>query len=98
MKTSFNDIKILSVLVSGDKYGLEIIEEVGQSGTTLLLGSLYNGLRRLEKNGLVKSYWGEKTSKRGGNRRRYYKITAKGKTVIQSAQESLLNLWNWKLA
>ena len=94
MNTSLNDIKILSVLVSGDKYGLKIIEEVEQSGTSLLLGSLYNALRRLEKNGYVKSYWGKETSKRGGNRRRYYKITAKGETTIHDIQFSLNKLWN----
>lgn len=93
---TLNDVKILSSMLSGDKYGLEIIEEVKQSGTALFLGSLYNALNRLEKEGFVESYWGEATSERGGNRRRYYHLTSQGITAVDEIKSSFTQLWSIK--
>lgn len=93
---SFNQICVLSAISTKDSYGLEIVEEVKkESGIKLVLGSLYNILHKLEKEGLVKSYWGEETAERGGNRRKYYKITAKGETTLNEAQFGLAKLWGW---
>lgn len=91
---TLNDLKILSSVISNDKYGLEIIADVKQAGTHLSLGSLYNALSRLEKEGLVESYWGEATAERGGNRRRYYKITAEGSKTVNEHQTTFNTLWN----
>ena len=88
-----NDLTVLSILMQGDRYGLEIIKAAKEVGLSLFLGSLYNILKRLEKHGLVESYWGEDTSERGGNRRRYYKITGKGETTFEDAKQSYLQLW-----
>ena len=38
--------------------------------------TLYTAFRRLEKEGCIESYWGDENS---GARRRYYRITEKGK-------------------
>jgi PadR family transcriptional regulator PadR len=38
---------------------------------------MYSSLKRMEQNKLIESYWGDETQ---GARRRYYKITSKGKT------------------
>lgn len=96
--SNLNDVKILSSLTSGAKYGLEIIEDVKQAGTFLFLGSLYNALNRLEKEGFVESYWGDETAERGGNRRRYYKLTAQGDSAIEEIRVSFATMWNLKLA
>ncbi|MCB0628881.1 MAG: PadR family transcriptional regulator [Saprospiraceae bacterium] len=93
MNFTINDLKVLSVLVSGDKYGLEIVQEVSETGTTLLLGSLYNVLKKLENNGFVKSYWGDEVDERGGNRRKYYKITAKGQNAVEENQRAFGLMW-----
>ncbi len=95
---TLNDVKILSSMISGDKYGLEIIEEVKQAGTFFPLGSLYNALARLEKDGFVESYWGDATAERGGNRRRYYRLTSKGATAIDEVKISFAKMWNWNIA
>ena len=85
---------VLSAVANEDRYGLQIIETVKkESGIKLVLGSLYNILYKLEKEGLVTSYHGEATAERGGNRRKYYKITAKGETNLNEAQLGLVNLW-----
>jgi len=85
---------VLSTLSTKDRYGLEIIQTVkDESNIKLILGSLYNILHKLEKEGLAKSYWGEETDERGGNRRKYYRITAKGERTLKEAQLGLVRLW-----
>lgn len=95
---TMNELKILSVLMSEEMYGLQIVETIREYGTTIFLGSIYNILSRLERRGFVESYYGEETSDRGGNRRKYFKITGKGETAVRQAQEAFKELWNWRLA
>lgn len=86
---------VLSILMDSDAYGLEIVEKAEKSGVKLLLGSFYNLVRKLESEGFVESYMGESTSIRGGNRRKYYKITGAGERALRTAQEELARLWHW---
>ena len=81
---------ILKALQSGDKYGYEICKEVEDktNGAYILKQpSLYSGLKRLEAQGDVKSYW--KDSALGG-RRHYYSLTESGKSRIESSD------FNWQ--
>jgi len=93
---TLNQICVLSALVNQDRYGLDIIKSVkDQSNITIILGSLYNILGKLEREGFVESYWGEGDGKtdRGGHRRRYYKITGAGQNALNELQSGLANLW-----
>ena len=93
---SLNEARIMSALVFGEKYGLEIIDSIEKdTGKTISLGGLYTTLHRLEKKGYLKSRWGEATAERGGNRRRYYKLTGKGEKALREVRESLAPLWEW---
>lgn len=70
---------ILESLVSGDKYGYEIIKEVEkQSNGKIILKqpSLYSSLKRFESKGFITAYWSESDI---GGRRHYYTITELGK-------------------
>ena len=78
-----NEFKVLSTLIQSDKYSLFISKIV-----KIKLGSLYNILARLERKGLVKNYYGEDTFERGGNRRKYYQITALGSSVVTEVQKN----------
>ena len=91
---TMNELKILSTLVGQDRYGLEIVDVVKESGSTIFIGGLYNIMKRLEKHGFAESYWGEETAERGGNRRKYFKITGKGEQAVLEAQASFISLWN----
>lgn len=95
---TINDLKILSSVSSNHKYGLEILTDLQESGTPFLLGSLYHVLHRLEREGLVESYWGEATPERGDHRRRYYKLTAQGALAVSEHQMSFAPHWNWSFA
>lgn len=70
---------ILESLISGDKYGYEIIKEVeDKSNGKIILKqpSLYSSLKRFETKGYITSYWGDSDI---GGRRHYYTITELGK-------------------
>ncbi|MEM2839753.1 MAG: PadR family transcriptional regulator [Thermoplasmata archaeon] len=76
---------LLSLLSQGSKYGLQIITELrDMTGGFFDLkeGTLYPALRRLEERGYLKSEWVERES---GIPRRYYKITDKGRVVLDEA-------------
>jgi PadR family transcriptional regulator PadR len=73
---------ILSILISGEGYGYQIIQQVKEiSGGTLEWSDnmLYPVLRRLEKSGLLVSRW--KISE-AGRLRRYYRITEQGRAEL----------------
>ncbi len=83
MVSQINKI-ILKSLETGDKYGLEIIKDI-QSFTNnrvvLKQPSLYSALRRMEKKGLISSFWED--SELGG-RRHYYSLTRSGREELQA--------------
>lgn len=96
---TINKLRVLSALINGEKYGLEIIENIKvTSDATLYIGTLYNLLSSLERDGYVTSRWGESNSDRGGNRRRYYEITAVGEEILMITRNSLLKQWGYSLA
>ncbi len=77
------DTVILRVLQEQDSYGYEIIRSIStlSSGQYLLKEpSLYTSLKRLEKENMIRSYWGDENQ---GARRKYYTITQKGKDAYQ---------------
>lgn len=75
---------ILGCLWSSDKYGYEILKEIedkSNSQYVLKQATLYNQLKRLEKQGLVSSYDGDPDDT-GGGKRRYYTLTKEGKAFL----------------
>lgn len=75
---------ILGCLVENDKYGYEILKEIEDRSTgqyTLKQATLYNQLKRLEKQGLVTSYDGDPDDT-GGGQRRYYALTQAGRDYL----------------
>lgn len=75
------DTIILKLLISGDKYGYEITKliNLNSSGEYELKDStMFSSLKRMDNDGNVTSYWGDETQ---GGRRKYYRITEKGKNT-----------------
>lgn len=75
---------ILGCLLSDDKYGYEILKEIedkSNSQYVLKQATLYNQLKRLEKQGLVSSYDGDPDDT-GGGKRRYYTLTKEGRAYL----------------
>lgn len=86
------DTIILKLLLSGDKYGYEISKLIHTNSSgeyELKEATMYSSLKRLESDGNITAYWGDETQ---GGRRRYYKITEKGKITYTENKE------NWEYA
>lgn len=72
---------ILAILKQKDSYGYEIMKTIIEGGRGLFSikdATVYTAFKRMEKNQLITSYWGEGD---GGARRKYYRITEKGREV-----------------
>ena len=86
------DTIILKLLLDGDKYGYEITKLIHANSSgeyDLKEATMYSSLKRLEGDGSISSYWGDETQ---GGRRRYYRITKKGKQAYAE------NKANWEYA
>lgn len=82
------DMILLGILSRQDSYGYEInkqIEVVSSGAFVLTEATLYTSFKRLEKKGLVSSYW---KSSDTGKRRKYYSITPLGRTTLESLEIS----------
>jgi PadR family transcriptional regulator PadR len=75
-------------------YGVVIAREIeASSGRTVVLGSIYAALERLEHKGFVSSLRGDPTPERGGRAKRYFQLTRRGAREVRDAQRTLVNLW-----
>lgn len=73
------DIQILELLKNKSMYGYEIIQTLKEF--KLNTASLYPALRRLEKKGLIKSFYSDQ--KRGYKRRKNYELTEEGFKFVE---------------
>ena len=79
IRLNTREAEILTVLAGKERYGREIRNQYeDRFDRALPLGSLYTTLARMEDKGLITSRNGPTTSKRGGNRRRYFRSSALG--------------------
>lgn len=74
----YSDALILRILIEKDSYGYEIAKEMEtRSGGSFSMKetTLYSAIARMEKRGLISSYYGTETF---GRRRTYYSVTPQG--------------------
>lgn len=79
---------ILSILSKGESYGYEIIQQVkhiSDGRITYKDGTLYPVLHKLEKKGLIVSYWKVAGT---GRKRKYYKISDTGVKELTTQKEN----------
>lgn len=72
---------ILAILNKKDSYGYEIMKTIIEGGKGLFTikdATVYTAFKRMEKEELITSYWGDGD---GSARRKYYRITDKGKDM-----------------
>ncbi|MGE5244808.1 MAG: PadR family transcriptional regulator [Betaproteobacteria bacterium] len=82
LKKGSAELLILSLLEARSRHGYELaklIEMRSQGVLTFRVASLYPLLYRLENRGWIQGRWVEKAGQR---RRRYYRLTALGGTVL----------------
>jgi transcriptional regulator len=88
LKKGSAELLILSLLDARARHGYEISQQIEQlSGGTLKfnVASFYPLLYRLEKRGWIEGRWVEKEGQR---RRRYYKLTPAGRTMLKQQRRT----------
>ncbi len=81
---------VLSILSGGESYGYEILQHVvalSRGQVEWSEGMLYPVLHRLEREELVAARWETADS---GRRRKYYRLTSRGKKRLQQDRASWL--------
>lgn len=84
------DLIILSIVKYEKNYGYNIIKEIyklSNSNFELKEGTLYLALKRLEKNNLILSKWGDNNVY---PRRKYYEITSNGVDYLDKEYKEIL--------
>lgn len=87
MLRGHTDTIVLAILRKGYSYGYEIhksIMEKTQNQFEMKEATFYSSYRRLEEGGYITSYCGDESQ---GERRKYYKITEKGRELYRQNEE-----------
>src|SRR5678816_4729355 len=90
LKKGSAELLILSLVEDQPRHGYDIgnlIERRSQGTLRFNVASLYPLLYRLEKRGWMQGRWVEKAGQR---RRRYYRLSAEGKKVLESQRSTWL--------
>lgn len=93
----FEEIVLLTIGILYDEaYGVAIRNEIEQRlERKVALGALHATLVRLEdKKGYISSRLGDATKKRGGKRKRYYRVTMSGQEALAHTRQTREKLWS----
>src|SRR5437763_6324505 len=84
VKLSHTAALILHTIGAGDGYGFSVMEITGLSS-----GTVYPALRRLERDGLIRSQWERQSIADAGQRptRKYYKLTRSGQATLAACYD-----------
>lgn len=76
-----------------DTYGAAIRQDLAAiTGRQCSLGALYTTLDRLEQKGLIHTWMGEPSPKRGGRAKKMVRITVKGVREAQAFYEAVVRV------
>ena len=92
----FEEIVLLIVAILYEEaYAVAVKAEIAnQSGRKVNISAVHKALYRLEEKGMLKSDMSDPVSKRGGKRRRLFRITPLGKKALDESQELRTSLHN----
>ncbi len=77
-----------------DAYGTSIYQLIAKlTGKELAIGGIYFPLERLVKKGFLEAFKGEPTPIRGGQSKRYYKLTGIGIEALKKERETQNEFW-----
>ena len=88
LKKGTAELLVLAQLEGRARHGYEIAQQIaarGGGGVSFQAASLYPVLYRLEQRGLIAGRWVEKAGQR---RRRFYRLTTKGRHVLAERRRS----------
>ena len=94
--TKLEEQILLSVWKLGNNaYGLTIYEHIQEiTGKKIAIGGIYFPLERLVKKRYLNAYKGEPTAVRGGQSKRYYKLTQHGVEALMKERKVQQAFWS----
>ncbi len=92
----FEEIVLLAVAILYDQaYGLAIKKELEkQTGRTISIGAVHAACNRMQDKNFLEASYSEATSKRGGKRKKLYKVTVEGQKALTAARELRDRMWS----
>ena len=77
-----------------DAYGASVLDHLQQSTSEeWSIAGVYAPLKRLTREGLLRSQTGRPTAERGGRRKRMYRLTAKGVAALEQSRAEYEAMW-----
>lgn len=91
----FEQVLLLALIRLGkEAYGAKVRQLLKETiEREVSIGAMYATLERLEGKGLVLSSLGESTPERGGRAKRYFEVSAKGKTALKRTRSVIDIMW-----
>ncbi len=96
MLTRTEELLLLAVWrLQQDAYGLAIGRQVSDLlGKKVSVGAVYIPLERLARKGLLATWESEPTARRGGRRKRFYKLTPSGLAALNAVRKIHDEAWS----
>ena len=96
MLTRTEELLLLAVWrLQQDAYGLAIGRQVSDLlGKKVSVGAVYIPLDRLARKGLLATWESEPTARRGGRRKRFYKLTPSGLAALNAVRKIHDEAWS----
>lgn len=91
----FEQLVLLALVRLGaNAYGMTVRREIEErAGRSVSIGAVYTTLDRMERKGYVSSFDGEATPERGGRAKRYFRIEAHGRRVLNESRRMIDLMW-----
>ncbi|MEL6658337.1 MAG: helix-turn-helix transcriptional regulator [Bacteroidota bacterium] len=91
----FEEIILLAVAaLQEDAYGLAIKREIEeQAQRKVTISAVHSAANRLEDKGYLKAEFGEKSARRGGKRKKVYRVSLEGQYALRAAHEIRQRMW-----
>lgn len=92
----FEQVVLLAVArLEGEGYGVSVRREIERrTGRDVTVGSVYATLARLEAKGLLVSWEGDPTPRRGGRARRHFRILPAGAEALEASRGMMERMWD----
>ncbi len=85
----FEELVLLIVgMLNDNAYGVEVRNTIiSETGRKVNISAVHEVLKRLEKKGLLRTEVGGATEERGGRRKKFFFLTAEGKSALDHSRE-----------
>ena len=91
---TFEYTMLAAIIRIGDgAYGMNVQQEIARrTGRTPTVGALYATLDRLKSKGLVTSWLGEITPRKGGRAKRFFSVTFSGEKAVREFETAIRSM------